>query len=60
MRSKFKNMLEVFFKSIKSILRIVCKRIINVRKALLKCYKTGNYVVLNCGVRPLNNFSQFL
>ncbi len=43
---------------VKSILRIVCKRIINVRNALLKhVTKTVNYVVLDCGVRPLNSFS---
>ncbi len=45
---------------VKSILRIVCKHIINVRNALLKhVTKTVNYVVLNCGVRPLNSFSPF-
>ncbi len=45
---------------VKSILRIVCKRIINVRNALLKhVTKTVKYVVLNCGVRPLNSFSPF-
>ncbi len=33
---------------------MVCKHIINVRNALLKhVTKTVNYVVLNCGVRPV-------
>ncbi len=45
---------------LKSIVRIVCKHIINVRNALLKhVTKTVNYVVLNCGVRPLNSFWPF-
>ncbi len=45
---------------VKSILRIVFTYIINFRNALLKCItKTVNYVVLNCGVRPLNSFSPF-
>ncbi len=46
--------------SIKSILRIVCKRIIHVINALLKhVTKTVHYVVLNCEGRPLNSFSPF-
>ncbi len=45
---------------VKSILRIVCKHIVNVINALLKhVTKTVNYVVLNCVVRPLNSFSPF-
>ncbi len=42
---------------VKSILRIVCKHIINVRNALLKhVTKTVNYVVIHCGVRPFKQF----
>ncbi len=45
---------------VKSIVRIDCIHIINVRNALLKhITKTVNYVVLNCGVRPLNSLSPF-
>jgi len=45
---------------VKSILRIVYKRIINVRNTLLKhVTKTVNCVILNCGVGLLNSFSPF-
>ncbi len=48
------NICSCFKVRVKSILRMVCKRIINVRNALLKhATKTVNYVVINCGVRPL-------
>ncbi len=52
---------KIFKVRVKSILRIVCKHIINVRNALLKhVTNTVNNVVLNCEVRPLNSFPPFL
>ncbi len=46
---------------VKRILRIVSKHITNVRNVLLKhITKTLKYVVLNCGVKPLNSFSPIL
>ncbi len=58
---KIRTHLPAEFKvGVKSIVRIDCIHIINVRNALLKhITKTVNYVVLNCGVRPLNSFSPF-
>ncbi len=59
--SKYQTKWHLFKVRVKSILRIVCKHIINVRNALLKhVTKTVNYVVLNCGVRPLNSFTIFV
>ncbi len=52
----------LFFKvRVKRILRIVSKHNTNVINVLLRnITKTLNYVVLNCGVKPLNSFSPIL